>query len=161
MLWCLCGDKLVYPCLNAVDVFHGGCSSKPTEGISKKRYVNFFCNRCVSVVGWIAVTLWQMLLLSHQSCRCPGCWIILVEVLTIVGLGLMDDWPKDLSSCCVLASCLLKSFQWCSKYPNDIYAVIIQECLVGYACRTGWNMTNSPSSVWDKFVVGMSLSILL
>ena len=37
-----------------------------------------FCNRCVSVVDWIAVILWQMLLLSHQSCRCPGCWTILV-----------------------------------------------------------------------------------
>ena len=42
------------------------------------------------MVGWIAVILWQMLKLSHQSCRCPGCWINLAEVLTIVGLGLMD-----------------------------------------------------------------------
>ena len=44
---------------------------------------------------------------------------------------------KDLSNCCILVSCLLKSFQWHSKFSSDIYAVIIQECLVGYACRTG------------------------
>ena len=42
------------------------------------------------MVGWIAAILWQMLLLSHQSCRYPGCWTILVEVLIIVVLGLMD-----------------------------------------------------------------------
>ena len=60
-----------------------------------------------------------------------------------------------------LVSCLLKSFQWHSKFPSNICAVIIQECLVGYACRTGWRMTDSPRSVWDEFVVGVSVSIML
>ena len=43
---------------------------------------------------------------------------------------------RDLINCCVLVSCLVKSFQWHSKFPSDMCAVIIQECLVGYACRT-------------------------
>ena len=55
----------------------------------QEKVVNFFCNGCVSVVGWIAAILWQMLLLSHQSCRYSGYWIILVEVLIMVVLGLM------------------------------------------------------------------------
>ena len=37
VLQCLCGDKLVYPCFNAVDILCSGCSSKPTEDISQKR----------------------------------------------------------------------------------------------------------------------------
>ena len=47
------------------------------------------------MVGWIAAILWQMLLSSHQSCRCPGCWPILVEVLIIAVLGLMDVGLKN------------------------------------------------------------------
>ena len=46
-------------------------------------------------------------------------------------------WSKDLRNCCVLVSCLLKSLQWCSKFASDMCAVMIQECLVGYACKTG------------------------
>ena len=38
---------------------------------------------------------------------------------------------------------------------------MIEECLVGYACKTGWKMTNSPSSVLDEFMVGVSVSIML
>ena len=48
----------------------------------------------VSVVGLIAAILWQMLLLTHQSCRCPGCWTILVEALIIAVLGQMDVDPE-------------------------------------------------------------------
>ena len=36
-LWCLHGNELVYLCFDAVDVFCGGSSCEPTEGISKKR----------------------------------------------------------------------------------------------------------------------------
>ena len=46
------------------------------------------------MVGLIAAILWQMLLLTHQSCRCPGCWTILVEVWIIAVLGQMDVDPE-------------------------------------------------------------------
>ena len=46
-------------------------------------------------------------------------------------------WSKDQRNCCVLVSCLLKRFQWHSKFPSDTCAVMIQECLVGYSCKTG------------------------
>ena len=36
---------------------------------------------------------------------------------------------------------------------------MIQECCVGYTCRTGWKMTISPSSIRDEFVVGVSINI--
>ena len=80
--------------LMLVDVFCGGCSSEPTEGISQEKVVSFLYNRCVSVVGLIVAILWQMLLLTHQSCRWPGCWTILVEVWTIAVLGWMDVDPE-------------------------------------------------------------------
>ena len=32
---------------------------------------------------------------------------------------------------------------------------------MGYACRTGWKMTDSPSSILDEFVVGVSINIML
>ena len=40
-------------------------------------------------------------------------------------------------------------------------AVMIHECLVGYACRIGWKITDSPGSDWDEFVVGMNVSTKL
>ena len=46
------------------------------------------------MVGLIAAILWQMLLLSHQSYRCPGCWTILVEVLIRAVLELMGVDPE-------------------------------------------------------------------
>ena len=70
-------------------------------------------------------------------------------------------WSKDLRYCCVLVSCLLKSFQWHSKFPSDTCAVMIQECLVGYACKTGWKITNLLGSVWDEFMVGVNVSTRL
>ena len=52
-------------------------------------------------------------------------------------VGADGCWSKDWRNCCVLVSCLLKIFQWHSKFPSDTCAVMIQECLVGYACKTG------------------------
>ena len=46
------------------------------------------------VVGLIAAILWQMLLLTHQSCTCPGCWKILVEVWITAVVGQMDVDPE-------------------------------------------------------------------
>ena len=48
----------------------------------------------MSVVGLNSAILWPMLLLIHQSCRCPGCWTILVEVWITAVLGQMDVDPE-------------------------------------------------------------------
>ena len=68
---------------------------------------------------------------------------------------------KDLRNCWVLVSCLLKSFQWHSKFPSNMCAVMIQECLVGYACKTGWKIMDSPGSGWDEVEVGVNVSTKL
>ena len=70
-------------------------------------------------------------------------------------------WLRDQSNCCILLNCLLNVFQLCSRLPREICAVMIHECLVGYACSMGWKMTDSPSSVWDEFVDGVSRMIML
>ena len=62
-------------------------------------------------------------------------------------VGADGCWSKDLRNCCILVSCLVKSFQWCSKFPSDTCAVMIQECLVGYACKIGWKITDSLGSI--------------
>ena len=68
---------------------------------------------------------------------------------------------KEVRNCFVLASCHLKSFQWCSSCPSDMWAVTIQECWVGYACNTGWNSTDSPGSVCEVVIIGMNVSTRL
>ena len=40
-------------------------------------------------------------------------------------------------------------------------AVMIQECHVGYAFRTGWKRTDSPNSLPDEVVVKVILNIVL
>ena len=52
-------------------------------------------------------------------------------------VGAEGCWSNDLRNCCVLVSCPLKSFQCRSKFPGETCAVMIHECLVGYACKTG------------------------
>ena len=46
------------------------------------------------VVGLISAILQQMLLWTHWSCRCPGCWTILVAVWITAVLGQMDVDPE-------------------------------------------------------------------
>ena len=70
-------------------------------------------------------------------------------------------WSRECNNCHVLASCLLKAFQWHSRLPRKICAVMIQEWCVAYACRTGWKMTDSPHSFLDEFVVGVSKNSML
>ena len=46
-------------------------------------------------------------------------------------------------------------------FPRETCAVIIEGCWVGNACRIGWKITVSPSSILDEFLVGVSISIVL
>ena len=121
-------------------------------------------------------------LLLHRVMVC--CWFDLSKLMVDVMVVLLDlymscmldssNWSvvsscvdadgccsKDLRNCWVLVSCLLKSFQWHSKFPSDTCAVTIQECLVGYACKTGWKITDSPGSVWNEFIAGVNVSTKL
>ena len=47
-----------------------------------------------SVVGWNLVIVWQKLWWTHQTCRCPVCWIILAEVWIATVLEQMDVGPE-------------------------------------------------------------------
>ena len=50
---------------------------------------------------------------------------------------------REVNSWCVLIICLVNSFHCFSMFPNDTWAVIIQEWWVGYAFNTGWNSIDS------------------
>ena len=70
-------------------------------------------------------------------------------------------WSRKHSNCCVLVCCLVKAFQWHSRCPRETCTVMIQEWHVGYACRLGWKMIDSPNSFPSEFVVGVSINRVL
>ena len=63
-------------------------------GHLQEKAVNFFCIVYVSVVGWNSVIVWQKLLWTYWTCRCPVCWIILVKVWITTVLEWMDVGPE-------------------------------------------------------------------
>ena len=85
------------------------------------------CNRFIADVMVISPELYMSLMVESSTWSVDSSW-----------LGADGCWSRDQSSCCVLSSCLLKVFQWPFSLPRETCAVIIQECHVGYACRTGW-----------------------
>ena len=117
---------------------------------------------CVPVCSWLEFRRFMaevivVLLDCYMSCMLDNSnWSVVSSCV-----GAEGCWSYDLRNCCVLVSCLLKSFQCHSKFPSDMCAVMIHECLVGYACKTGWKITDSPGFIWDEFVVGMNVSTKL
>ena len=98
-------------------------------------------------VSW---DLYKSCIFASSNCR------------VVISNGEADGWrSREVRNCFVLASCHLKSFQWCSSCPSDMWAMTIQESHVGYACRTGWNSTNSPGSVCGVVVTGVNVSMML
>ena len=98
----------------------------------------------------ISLDLYMSCILDSSNCR------------VVSSCGDADGWcSKDLRNCCILASCLLKSFQCHSRFPSEICAVMIQECLVGYACNTGWKTTDSPGSICEVVITGVNMSTRL
>ena len=93
---------------------------------------------CVLVCSWLEFSrlMAEMIIVSldlYMSCMLDNSsWSVVSSCI-----GADGWWSKDLRNCCVLVSCLLKSFQWLSKFPSDTCTVMIQECLVGNACKTG------------------------
>ena len=83
-------------------------------------------SRLMAEVKVVSLDLYMSCMLDNSS-------------LSVVSSCVSADgcWSKDLKNCCILVSCLLKSFQWHSKSPIDMCAVMIQECLVGFACKIG------------------------
>ena len=98
----------------------------------------------------ISLDLYMSCILDSSHCK------------VVSSCGDANGWcSKDLWNCCILVSCLLKIFWWHSRFPSDICAVTIQECLVGYACNTGWKITDSPGSICGVVVTGVNMSTRL
>ena len=76
-------------------------------------------------------------------------------------VGAAGWWLRNCKSWCVLSTCLLKYFQWHSRCPSDMCAVIIHEWHVGYAFQTGWKRTDSPISFLDEVVMRVIMYIMV
>ena len=105
------------------------------------------CNNFIADIMVVLPELYMSSMFESSTCSVDSNWV-----------GADGCWSRECSSCCILASCLLKAFQWHSSLPSAVCAVMIQECHVGYAYRTGWKMIDSPHSLLDEFVVGVSIS---
>ena len=108
------------------------------------------CNKLIANIMVGLQELYMSLMLMSSACSVDSGWV-----------SADGCWSRKHSNCCVLASCLLKAFQWCSRCPRETCIVMIQEWCVGYACRTGWKITDSPNSFPNKFVMGVSKNRVL
>ena len=132
-LGCLCCNELVDPSFDAMLVVAVPVSqlrAAPRKGSKLLLHHVLVCSwlefrRLMAEVIVVLLDLYMSCMLDNSS------WSVVSSCV-----GADGCWSKDWRNC-VLVSCLLKSFQWHSKFPSDTCAVMIQECLVGYACKTG------------------------
>ena len=67
-------------------------------------------------------------------------------------VGAAGHWLRNCNSWHVLSTCLLQYFQWHSRCPRDMCAVIIHEWHVRYAFKTGWKRIDSAISFINEAV---------
>ena len=96
-----------------------GCDCPSKEGLD--------CNNFIADIMVVLPELYMSSMFESSTCNVDSSWV-----------WTDGCWSRECSDCHVLASCLLKVFQCHSRLPRETCAVIIQECHVGYACRTGW-----------------------
>ena len=101
------------------------CDNQSKEGL--------VCNKLIADIMVVFQELYMSSMLVSSTCS--------VDSSRVSADGC---WSKKRNNCCVLASCLLKAFQGHSRCPRETCAVMIQGWCVGYTCRTGWNITDSP-----------------
>ena len=106
------------------------------------------CSNFIADIMVVLQELYMSSMVVSSTCSIDSSWV-----------GADGCWSRECSNCCVLASCLLKAFQWHSRWPRETCDVMIQEWFVRYACRTGWKMTDSPNSFPDVFVVGLAWTV--
>ena len=115
---------------DAVDILCAGSSCKATEGIPKKGSRLLLLRALVC--SWLEISSLMaevivVLLDLYMSCMLDNSsWSVVSSCV-----GADGCWSKDLRNCCVLVSCLVKSFQWHSKFPSDTCAVMIQNAWLG------------------------------
>ena len=73
-------------------------------------------SRLMAEVVVVSLDLYMSCMLDNSS------WSVVSSCV-----GADGCWSKDLRNCCVLVSCLLKSFQWHSKFSSHTCTVMIQE----------------------------------
>ena len=100
----------------------------------------FLCNKLIADIIVVLQESFISSMLVSSTCSLDSSWV-----------GADGCWSRKCSNCCVLTSCLLNAFQWCSRCPRETCAIMIQEWHVRYACRTGWKITDSPNSFPIKF----------
>ena len=108
------------------------------------------CNKLNADIMVVLQDMYMSSMFVRSTCSVDSSWV-----------GADGCWPRECSNCHVLASCLLKAFQWHSRCPRETCAVMIQEWHVWYACKTGWKMTDSPNSFPNKFVGGVRMNRVL
>ena len=89
------------------------------------------CNKLIADIIVVLQELYISSMLVSSTCSIDSSWV-----------SADGCWSRKHSYCHVLASCLLKAFQWHSRCPRETCAIMIQEWHVGYACKTGWKIND-------------------
>ena len=119
-----------------------GCNCPSKEGL--------VCNNFTADIMVVLQELYMSSMFVSSTCSIDSSWV-----------WADGYWSRECSNCHVLACCLLKAFQWHSRWLRETGAVMIQQWHIGYACRTGWKMTDSPNSFPDEFVTAVSINSVL
>ena len=83
-----------------------GCNCPSKEGLD--------CNNFIADIMVVLLELYMSSTFESSACSINS------------SLAWADGcWSRECSNCHVWASCLLKAFQWCSKLPREICAVMI------------------------------------
>ena len=107
---------------------------------------------CPSKEGLVSNNLIADIMVVLQELYMSSMFVSSTSSIDSSWVGTEGCWSRKCCNCCVLASCLLKAFQWHSRCPSETCDVMIQEWHVGYVCRTGWKWLilpiPFPTSLW-------------
>ena len=78
-----------------------GCHCLSKEGLD--------CNNCIADIMVVLPELYMSSMFESSTCSIDSSWV-----------WTDGCWSRECSNCHVLACCLLKAFQWCSRLPREM-----------------------------------------
>ena len=162
LLWWLCCDELVHSGFNAIYIFCGCSSCKPSPSNGNKLCLLWvLCCDFPSKEGFVLIRLIADIMVGLQESYMSSMFESSTCNVDISWVSADGCWFRNWRSWCVLISCLLNDFQLYSRCPRETCAVISHELHVGYAFRSSWKRTDSPNSLPDEVVVRVIMNRML
>ena len=138
MSWFTCSLIQLTSFVVAVPVSHLRALSKKGNRLLLRHLLLFTCpsnegsvfRRLIAEMTVGLQELYRSLIVVSSTCSGDIKWV-----------SAAGQWLRNCNSWHVLSTCLLKYFQWHSRCPSDMCAVVIHEWCVAYVFKTGWKRT--------------------